>query len=140
MKIEDIDHVVIAVKDMDSAVEFFSRLFETTFEDLGIVEEIGGVRSKVCPEGIELLSPVGPESALSAFLNKRGEGLYALALKVRNAENAASDARSEGVRAVGRIEREQLGTKVFNLREIILHPKDAFGVQFLLTESETKDK
>jgi len=140
MKIEGIDHIVIAVKDMDRAVEFFSQLFQTSFEDLGIVEEIGGVRSKVCPEGIELLSPVAPGSALAGFLDKRGDGLYAIAVKVKNAQKAASDARKRGVRVVGRIEKKQLGTRVFNLREIILHPKDAYGVQLLLTESETKEK
>lgn len=137
MKIQDIDHVVIAVKDIDKAVKFFSELLETNFEEInGTLKEMG-VRSKISPEGIELISPTTTQNEVAKFLERKGEGLYALSLRVKDAMQAATDAREKGIRVIGATKQEQLGTRYLNFKEILLHPKDAHGVLLLLTQYET---
>jgi methylmalonyl-CoA/ethylmalonyl-CoA epimerase len=136
VKIQGIDHIVIAVKDLDKAVKFFSELLETEFEELnGTLKKIG-VRSKISPEGIELISPI-TQNEVAKFLEQKGEGLYALSLRVKNATQAAADARKKGIRVIGEAKQEQLGTRYFNFREILLHPKDTYGVLLLLTQYNT---
>jgi len=137
MKILGIDHVVIAVKDIEKASEFFSELFETSFEELEPPEE-AEVRTKICPEGIELISSQTPQSPLTKFLGNKGEGLYGISFRVMNFQEAADDVKKKGLRIIGKAEKDQLGKGVFNVKELFLHPKDAFGVQILLTEYETE--
>jgi methylmalonyl-CoA/ethylmalonyl-CoA epimerase len=136
MKIQGIDHIVIAVKDLDKAVKFFSELLETEFEDLnGTLKEMG-IRSKMSPEGIELISPT-TQNEVAKFLEQKGEGLYALSLRVKDAMQAANDAKKRGIRVIGGTKQDQLGTRYFNFREILLHPKDVYSVLLLLTEYRT---
>lgn len=137
MKIEGIHHIVIAVRDLKKAEAFFSNLFETTFDDLGAVEQVG-VRSMMSPEGIEIMAPLTPESELARFLERRGEGVYAVSFRVDNPAEAGADAERKGVRVIGEIKTEQLGTRYFNIEEILLHPKDAYGVHILLTKDEVR--
>ena len=136
MKIQGIDHIVIAVRDLDKAVKFFSELLETDFEELnGTLKEMG-VRSMISPEGIELISPT-TQNEVAKFLEQKGEGLYALSLRVKDAMQAAADARKKGIRVIHETSQEQLGTRYSDFREILLHPKDAYGVLLLLTEYKT---
>ena len=136
MKIQGIDHIVIAVRDLDKAVKFFSELLETDFEELnGTLKKIG-IRSMISPEGIELISPT-TQNEVAKFLEQKEEGLYALSLRVKDAMQAADDARKKGIRVIHEAKQEQLGTRYSDFREILLHPKDAYGVLLLLTEYKT---
>jgi methylmalonyl-CoA epimerase len=136
VKIQGIDHVVIAVRDLDKAVEFFSALLETEFEELnGTLKKIG-VRSMISPEGIELISPT-MQNEVAKFLEQRDEGLYALSLRVKDATQAAADARKKGIRVIHEAKQEHLGSRFSDFREILLHPKDVHGVLVLLTEYRT---
>ena len=123
---EKIDHVVLAVKDADKAMKFFSELLGIEFDEIG-EERTWKFKSFMSPEGLELLVPTSEDSETAKFIQKRGEGLFALSFKVRDAEKVAKKAEKMGVRVIGKIERE-------NFKEIFLHPKDCFGVQILLTE------
>lgn len=136
MKIQGIDHIVIAVRDLVKAVEFFSALLETEFEELnGSLKKIG-VRSMMSPEGIELISPT-TQNDVAKFLEQRDEGLYALSLRVKDALQAADDARKKGIRVIHETKQGQLGSRYSDFREILLHPKDVYGVLLLLTEYRT---
>jgi methylmalonyl-CoA/ethylmalonyl-CoA epimerase len=136
MKTLGIDHIVIAVKDIEKATEFFSELFETSFEELEPPEG-AQVRTKICPEGVELISSRTPGSPVEKFIEGKGEGLYGLSFRVVNFQKATEDVKKKGIRIIGKAEKDQLGRDVFNLKELFLHPKDAFGVQLLLTQYET---
>lgn len=133
MKTLGIDHVVIVVKDIKKAAEFFSKLFETSFEELEPPEGVE-VRSMMCTEGIELLSPVTGQGPVAKFLENKGEGLYGISFRVVNAQEAADNVKRKGIRIIGKAEKEKLGSSVLNLKELFLHPMDAHGVHILLTE------
>ena len=137
MKALCIDHVVIAVKDLDEAVGFFSKLFDTTFEHLEGGEEEMGAKSVRSPERIELISPVNPESPIAKFIESKGQGVYAIAFRVEDVDQASKDAKANGARVIGKMEKEQLGTTDLNFKQILLHPKDTFGVHILLAQYES---
>ena len=90
MKTLGIDHVVIAVRDIEKAAKFFSELFETSFEDLEPPDGVE-VRTKICTEGIELITPLTAQNAVAKFLDDKGEGLYGISFRVVNAQEAADD-------------------------------------------------
>ncbi|HDD36537.1 MAG TPA: methylmalonyl-CoA epimerase [Archaeoglobus veneficus] len=125
-EVERIDHVVLAVKDADKAMKFFNELLGIEFDEIG-EERNWKFKSFMSPEGLELLMPTSEDSETAKFIRKRGEGLFALSFKVKDAEKVAKKAEEMGIRIIGKIERE-------GFKEIFLHPKDCFGVQILLTE------
>ncbi|RLI76993.1 methylmalonyl-CoA epimerase [Archaeoglobales archaeon] len=124
--VEKIDHVVVAVKDAEKAMKFFSELLGIEFDEIG-EEKDWKFKSFMSSEGLELLTPTSEDSETAKFIQKRGEGLFALSFKVTDAEKIAKKAEKMGIRVIGKIERE-------GFKEIFLHPKDCFGVQILLTE------
>jgi len=67
MKTEGIDHDVIAMKDLEQAHKVFSELVDTSFEDLGAIEEMG-LHSSMSPEGLELVTPTSIESGLAKYM------------------------------------------------------------------------
>ncbi|AGK60369.1 Lactoylglutathione lyase-related lyase [Archaeoglobus sulfaticallidus PM70-1] len=125
-EVEKIDHVVVAVKDAEKAMRFFSELLGIEFDEIG-EERNWKFKSYMSPEGLELLVPTSEDSETAKFIEKRGEGLFALSFKVSDAEKIAKKAEEMGIRIIGKIERE-------GFKEIFLHPKDCFGIQILLTE------
>ena len=133
MKTLGIDHIVIAVRDIERAAKFFSELFETSFEELEPPDG-GELKTKICSEGIELISPLTAQSPVAKFLENKGEGLYGISFRVMNVQEAADDVKRKGVRIIGKTEKAKLGSSVLNLKELFLHPKDAYGVHILLTE------
>lgn len=128
MKVERIDHIHIAVKDMDKAVKFFSEVLGTKFSDAVEVPEFN-IQGKLCPLGIELVTSTSTDGAVNQFIQRRGEGLYHVAFKVPDIEQAIAELQSRGLRLIG---REQIG----NLKEAQFHPKDSFGVMIELAEYE----
>jgi catechol 2,3-dioxygenase-like lactoylglutathione lyase family enzyme len=119
MKIEGIDHVAIIVKDLDRVTQFFNKLFEMDFEEVPRAVERWGMRISISrPDGqIELVSVVDPAKAAKlpppfkwmAETAARGvEGVCNLFLRVKDAEEAAADARSKGVRVAHILDEKQL--------------------------------
>jgi len=129
--IGNIDHIVIAVWSIEKAKPFFSELLDTDFIEVAVNEEVG-YRSVMSPGGVELLEPTRQDSDVAKYLNKKGEGLYALAFAVADAGKAKARAEKMGVRVVGEVARDTGPLK--GLREIWLHPKDNFGVYVMFTQ------
>ena len=117
MKVQGIHHITILVKDLEAAGKLYSDLFGLKFKGPGMVQETD-IRNLICPEGINLVSPLSPNGATARTLERRGEGLAFLALTVPNLEEACAEMKAKGIRQVGGI-----GT-----REAIFHPKDLHGV------------
>ena len=129
MKIEKIDHVAILVKDLTKAEEFFSDLFEMRFAKLGEVKEVDA-RSIMEASGIEILEPLTPDGPTAKTLEKRGEGLTLISLKVPNLDEAMAEMKAKGIRLVA--ERHE------DVRLAIYHPKDTYGVMIELIEYDTE--
>ena len=123
--IKKIDHIGIAVKNLDEAVETYKKL---GFELKGI-EEVAEQKVKVAmlPAGeskIELLEATSEDSAIAKFLEKRGEGIHHIAVGVEDIEKALENAKNNGLQLIDEKPRIGAGGK----KVAFVHPKSARGV------------
>jgi methylmalonyl-CoA/ethylmalonyl-CoA epimerase len=123
-----IDHVGVAVPDLDQAIAFYRDTFgmqvlhEETNEEQGVREAMVGVGdSGSC---IQLLAPLNDESTIAKFLDRSGPGMQQLAYRVTNVEEVSRVLRERGVRTL--YDEPRRGTA--NSRINFLHPKDTGGV------------
>lgn len=129
-----IDHVGIAVPDLDAALEFYSSTFglESVHEE---VNEEQGVREAMLAVGdsgscIQLLAPLSEDSTIAKFLDRNGQGVQQLAYRVTDIDAVCSTLRERGVRLLYDVPKR--GTS--NSRVNFVHPKDAGGVLVELVE------
>ncbi|HJR38031.1 MAG TPA: methylmalonyl-CoA epimerase [Nocardioidaceae bacterium] len=129
-----IDHVGVAVPDLDEAIAFYRDAFgmrllhEETNEEQGVREAMVGVGdSGSC---IQLLAPLGPESTIAKFLDRSGPGIQQLAYRVTDVEQVSAVLRERGLRLL--YDAPRRGTS--NSRVNFIHPKDAGGVLVELVE------
>jgi methylmalonyl-CoA/ethylmalonyl-CoA epimerase len=132
--ITGIDHVGIAVADLDQAVRFYADVFGLTCVHEEVNEE-QGVREAMLAVGggdtqLQLLAPLTPDSAIARFLDRSGPGLQQLAYRVRDVEEVAALLRQRGLRVL--YDRPRRGTA--GSRVNFVHPKDAGGVLVELVE------
>jgi len=129
-----IDHVGVAVPDLDEAVAFYRDTFgmETVHEE---TNEEQGVREAMVAVGgseqrIQLLAPLGPSSTIAKFLDRNGPGLQQLAYRVTDIEQVSTVLRERGLRLL--YDEPRRGTA--GSRVNFVHPKDAGGVLVELVE------
>ncbi len=129
-----VDHVGIAVADLDEAIRFYRDMFGlvSAHEETNAEQ---GVREAMLTVGdgstrIQLLAPLTPESTIAKFLDRAGPGLQQVAFTVTDIEAASTDLRAEGVRLL--YESPRPGTA--GSRVNFVHPKDAGGVLVELVE------
>lgn len=128
-----IDHVGIAVADLDAAIDFYSRAFglEVLHEE---VNEEQGVREAMLGVGdscIQLLAPLGPDSTIAKFLDRSGPGIQQIAYGVDDVEAAADALRAAGVRMLYDSAKQGTAGSLVNF----CHPKDCGGVLVELVQS-----
>ena len=129
-----IDHVGVAVPDLDEAIKFYADAFgmqvvhQETNEDQGVREAMVAVgESGSC---IQLLAPLSEESAIARFLDRSGPGLQQLAYRVTDVEEVSAVLRSRGLRLL--YDEPRRGTAGSRIN--FVHPKDAGGVLVELVE------
>ena len=127
-----VDHVGIAVNDIQLALDFFGANFGTP--DAEVVEmDDQGVRACLIEVGqtrLELLQPLSPESAVGRFIERRGEGLHHLALNVDDIGGKLKILSANGLSLIDSEPRHGLsGTIAF------VHPRSVFGVLTELVEN-----
>lgn len=94
-----IEHVALAVTDLDAAVEHYSKTWGLTVEHRERVED-QGVEEAMLPLGesyLQLLGATGPDTTVGKFLAKRGEGLHHIAYEVDDLEGALAQLKEQGV-------------------------------------------
>ncbi|QCX28029.1 methylmalonyl-CoA epimerase [Nocardioides jishulii] len=129
-----IDHVGIAVPDLDEAIAFYRDVFgmevahSETNEEQGVREAMVAVADS--GSFIQLLAPLNAESTIAKFLDRSGPGLQQLAYRVTDVEAVSEILRSRGVRLL--YDAPKRGTA--NSRINFVHPKDAGGVLVELVE------
>ncbi len=129
-----IDHVGIAVPDLDEAIAFYRDTYsmrvrhtETNAEQ-GVREAMVGVGdTDAC---LQLLAPLSPDSAIARFLDRSGPGIQQLAFRVRDVERVSAVLRERGLRLL--YDEPRRGTN--DSRINFIHPKDAGGVLVELVE------
>lgn len=129
-----LSHVVLAVKDLKKAEGFFSKLFDMPFTHMGELPGVG-FETILCENRLEIISPTRPDSDVARFIEKKGEGIYAVAFRTSDAGKARAKAESMGVRVAGDINQDDLaGDQHGEFREIWIHPKDAFGLYLMFAQ------
>jgi len=129
-----IDHVGLAVHDLDAALEFYARVFDLHLVHEEVNEE-QGVREAMLAVGesgacIQLLAPLHPDSPIARFLDRSGEGIQQVAYTVEDVDAVSATLRSRGVRIL--YDEAKRGTS--GSRVNFVHPKDAMGVLVELVE------
>ena len=130
-----IDHVGVAVKDIEASLEFFKKVFDVPDARIELLED-QGVRATLIQVGqtrLELLEPITPESGVGRFIERRGEGLHHLAFNVTDISGKLQTLKTLGVDLIDQTPREGLsGTIAF------VHPRSVFGILTELVESNPK--
>ncbi|CAN5753626.1 methylmalonyl-CoA epimerase [soil metagenome] len=123
-----IDHVGVAVPDLDEAIDFYARVFAMPCVHQE-VNEGQGVREAMLAVGdsgdrVQLLAPLSPESTIATFLDRRGPGVQQIAYRVLDVTAAAAVLRGRGMRLLYDQPRPGTGGSLVNF----VHPRDAGGV------------
>ena len=127
-----IDHVGVAVEDLDQAVVLYSERFGMTEQHRETVEEFGveAVLLEVGEGHVELLEPLSEESAIGRFLARNGPGVHHVAYQTDDIEATLERVRTAGVEAID----EQPRTGIRGSRVAFLHPRSTGGVLTELVE------
>ncbi|MHB8464665.1 MAG: methylmalonyl-CoA epimerase [Acidimicrobiales bacterium] len=132
MQLTEIDHVAIAVRDLDGAVAWYEQMFGATVEHRERVESDGVEEAllKVADSYIQLLTPMRNDSPVAKYLEKNGEGLHHVGYRVDDAESTLQAYRANGGRSIDEHARPgSRGTTV-----AFLHPKGAWGTLIELVQ------
>ena len=127
-----VDHIGIAVKDLAQAKKFYEEILGMKATGEEVVEE---QKVKVCfiPSGdseVELLESTSPDGPIAKFIEKNGEGIQHLALRVDNIEAALEELKAKGVRLID--EKSRYGAGGASIA--FIHPKATGGILLELSE------
>ncbi len=131
-----IDHVGMAVPDLDAAVAFWTDTFgmrcvhQETNHEQGVREAMMAVGPDGGGPRVQLLAPATPDSAIAKFLDRSGPGLQQLAYTVRDVAATSAALRAKGLRLLYDEPRRGTAGSLINF----VHPKDAGGVLVELVE------
>jgi len=127
-----IDHVGIAVSDLDRAIALYEGTFGMPLVHRETVEEQGveAVLLDVGDGHIELLSPLGADTVVGKFVEKRGEGLHHVAYRVDDIDAALANLKKVGIELID--SEARIGIR--GSRVAFLHPKSTGGVLTELVE------
>ncbi|MGI6790022.1 methylmalonyl-CoA epimerase [Aminivibrio sp.] len=132
MKPTVVDHIGIAVKSIDEALLFWQSSLGIKCTGVEEVEE-QKVKTAFLPVGdteIELLEATSEESPVAKFIEKKGEGIHHLAIRVDNLEAALSEMKDKGIRLIDETPRYGAG----GARIAFVHPKSTGGILLELSE------
>lgn len=132
MNLTHIEHIGIAVKNLDESIKFYEVI-------LGLkcyaVEEVSDQKVKTAffqigQTKIELLETTDPDGPIGKFIEKRGEGIHHIAFAAEGLGNSLKDLRDNGIKLID--EKPRKGAEGLNIA--FLHPKSTFGVLTELCE------
>jgi methylmalonyl-CoA/ethylmalonyl-CoA epimerase len=128
----EIDHVAIAVNDLEAAIEYYRATFGCEVDHREVVERDGVEEAllKVADSYVQLLTPVRDDSPVAKYLEKQGEGIHHVGYRVEDCAAALARVQAEGHRVIDEAPRPgSRGTTV-----AFVHPKTAFGTLIELVQ------
>ena len=127
-----VDHVGVAVSDLEDGIELYSERLGMSLSHRETVEEQGveAVLLDVGPCHVELLKPLGPETAVGKFIERKGEGLHHVAYRTADIDASLKELRGKGVELID--SEPRIGIR--SSRVAFLHPKATGGVLTELVE------
>lgn len=128
----EIDHVAIAVNDLEAAIVWYAEVFGATVEHREVVESDGVQEAliRVADSYIQLLTPTREDSPVAKYLANKGEGLHHVAYRVDDCAAALDAAKAHGTRVIDDAPRP--GSR--NTTVAFIHPKGAFGTLIELVQ------
>jgi methylmalonyl-CoA epimerase len=130
--IKKVDHIAIAVRNLDEALQLYDKLFGARPSKIEIIPQ-QGVKAALIPMGqgseIELLEPIDPQSGVAKFIESRGEGIHHICLEVEDVDRELTTLAAKGVQLIDKQGRPGLAGKVG-----FLHPKSTKGVLIELAQ------
>lgn len=132
MLLTEIDHVAIAVADLEAAIEYYESTFGATVEHREVVESdhVEEALIKVADSYIQLLTPVGDRGPIKKALERNGEGLHHIGYRVDDVAAALESVKAQGHRVIDEVPRPgSRGTTI-----AFVHPKGAFGTLIELVQ------
>jgi methylmalonyl-CoA/ethylmalonyl-CoA epimerase len=127
-----IDHVAIAVRDMEAAIEYYRSTFGVEVAHREVIESDGVAEAllKLGDSYIQLVTPARDDSPVAKYLEKRGEGLHHIGYRVDDVAEALARVKAAGHRVIDEVPRPgSRGTTV-----AFVHPKEAFGTLIELVQ------
>ena len=121
-----LDHVAIAVKDLDAAVHYYVHVLGFAPPELEVVAE-QKVRTAIFGHGmgrIELICPTDPSSSVAKFLEKRGEGLHHICVEVADIVATLAELKAKGAALIDEVPKIGAG----GAQVAFIHPKGGYGV------------
>jgi methylmalonyl-CoA/ethylmalonyl-CoA epimerase len=127
-----IDHIGVAVADLDEAAELYRDRFQMTEQHRETMEEQGveAILFEVGEGHVELISPLGPETGVGKFIERNGPGLHHVAYACEDIDSALGAVRDAGLRLID----EEPRRGIRGSRVAFLHPKSTGGVLTELVE------
>jgi methylmalonyl-CoA epimerase len=127
-----IDHIGVAVEDLDAAIELYKGRFQMAEQYREVVEAQGveAVLLEIGEGHVELLKPLGPDTAVGKFLAARGPGLHHVAYQTADIDSALEQVKAAGLELID----EQARVGIRGSRVAFLHPKATGGVLTELVE------
>jgi len=132
--IKKIDHIGIAVKDLEAALKLYEEVLGLKSVGTEVVEE-QKVKVAFLPTGdseVELLESTSPDGPIAKFIAKNGEGIQHIAFRVDNLEQKLAELKEKGIRLIDEKPRYGAG----GAKIAFLHPKSTFGVLIELSERD----
>ena len=132
MLLTESDHVAIAVRDLEAAIDYYQRAFGATVEHREIVESDGVEEAllKVAESYIQLLTPTNENSPVAKAIEKRGEGLHHIGYRVNDCAEALASMIAAGATPIDKAPRP--GSR--NTIVAFIHPKGSFGTLIELVQ------
>lgn len=134
MKVLKLDHIGIAVKNLDETLKFYTEALGLELHGEEVVEE-QKVKVAFLPVGdteVELLESTSPDGPIAKFIEKKGEGIQHMAFKVENIEEAIAHMEEKGFRMIDKAPRYGAG----GAKIAFMHPKSSHGVLVELSERD----
>ena len=132
MLLTEIDHVAIAVNDLEAAIAYYRETFGCEVEHREVVERDGVEEAllKVADSYVQLLTPTREDSTVAKYLATKGEGLHHVGYRVADCAQALESVKAHGHRVIDETPRPgSRGTTV-----AFVHPKTAFGTLIELVQ------
>ena len=132
MLLTEIDHVAIAVRDLDAAIAYYQAAFGAEVHHREVVDSDGVEEAliKVADSYIQLTAATRPDSPIAKSIEKRGEGLHHIGYRVDDCAVALESLRAQGNRLLDEVPRPgSRGTTV-----AFVHPKGSFGTLIELVQ------
>ncbi len=132
MQLTEIDHVAIAVADLEAAIAYYEETFGCSVDHREVIEKDGVEEAllKVADSYVQLLTPIRDDSPVAKYLASKGEGIHHIGYRVDDCAEALERVKAAGHRVIDETPRPgSRGTTV-----AFVHPKGAFGTLIELVQ------